>query len=108
MKAEKKPCPCGCKKFMAPPIIDCQEATLSSDEADELVRRWNAFEDHPGPISMPMWNSRDSENSRALHHLAVLIGQGKMRVQTSSASLAVNDQTVIRVELVSRELRTLI
>ncbi len=40
----KVPCPCGCKRFMVPPIIDCQEATLSSDEADELVRRWNHFE----------------------------------------------------------------
>jgi len=44
MKAHKVPCPCGCKKFMVPPVIDCVEATLSEAEADELVRRWNAFE----------------------------------------------------------------
>lgn len=51
MRAKKKPCPCGCKKFLVPPIINCQEATLSGDEADELVRRWNAFEPSEKPIS---------------------------------------------------------
>lgn len=48
MKAHRQPCPCGCKRFVVPPLIYCQCGTLSEQEADELVRRWNAFEAVPG------------------------------------------------------------
>lgn len=47
MKAHRQPCPCGCDRFVVPPLIFCQCSTLSEAEADELVRRWNAFETAP-------------------------------------------------------------
>lgn len=44
MEQTAKPCPCGCKKWIVSPLFHCQEASLHKDEAEDLVRRWNAFE----------------------------------------------------------------
>lgn len=47
MKVEVKPCPCGqCTKFVVPPLFTSVESSLYKDEADELARRWNHFEEH--------------------------------------------------------------
>lgn len=48
MKLEAIPCPCGhCNKWLVTPLFHSQDATLSKDDADELVRRWNSFWEPP-------------------------------------------------------------
>lgn len=48
MKIRAEPCPCGdCRKWIVRPLINCVEASLSKEDADELVRRWNSFEEEP-------------------------------------------------------------
>lgn len=37
MIPEKKPCPCGCPKFLLVGLCDCQCSTKSSEEADEII-----------------------------------------------------------------------
>lgn len=44
MKLKADPCPCGCRKLIVRPLFGNVEASLYREEADELVRRWNAFE----------------------------------------------------------------
>jgi hypothetical protein len=45
MKLTMTPCPCGkCKKFIVEPLFGCQCSALLKEDAEELVRRWNAFE----------------------------------------------------------------
>jgi hypothetical protein len=44
VKLRKLPCSCGCRKFIIPGLIGCQCGSLYENEADELIRRWNAFE----------------------------------------------------------------
>lgn len=39
------PCPCGCPKVIVTPLFHHAEASLYKEEADELVKRWNAYEE---------------------------------------------------------------
>ncbi len=54
MRVEAKPCPCGqCQKWLVVPLFNSVDATLYKHEADELVRRWNAFEAPQVPTVIP-------------------------------------------------------
>lgn len=40
MIPEKKPCPCGCPKFLLVGLCDCQCSTKRSEEADEIIETY--------------------------------------------------------------------
>lgn len=44
MKLYAEPCPCGCSKFIVRPLFSNVDSSLSKEDADELVLRWNALE----------------------------------------------------------------
>lgn len=47
MKLTLKPCPCGCRKFIASPLFFGVSSSLDKEDAEKLVDRWNAFEEAP-------------------------------------------------------------
>lgn len=55
MKLTAEACPCGCSKFIVKPLFGSVDASLPKEEADELVKRWNAFEPKfaPGNYAPP-------------------------------------------------------
>lgn len=93
---------------MVIPLIGCQCGTLSGEEADELIRRWNYFEEPKSePISIPRYDQSFTYNAAALHAIAQLVEFGKMQVEESSAWLEV-DCTKITVTVTIYEPRRLI
>jgi len=45
------PCPCGCRKRLVEPLFHNVDSTLDKEEADELVKRWNLFDELVGSLS---------------------------------------------------------